>query len=254
MKRKGIALLLLSFVFLLGVVVNVSAHEPDSVFQVSVIGAISGGVYDGAMNLGDLAKHGDFGLGATHELAGELVVVDGKFYQFGVDGRARLLLADDTVTFAAVTFFEPEISLEIDGVLSQEDLEAQLLDLIENKNIIHAISVTGRFAHIKARTPARQTKPYRPLAEVLAEQAEHDFYDVTGTMVGFWTPDYLASVHSPGFHFHFVVDEGQANADGAQGGHVLTYEIEGAHLSIDAKDQLEIWFPTDDPEFQNLEL
>jgi len=140
------------------------------------------------------------------------------------------------------------------GTLSQQEIEARFLELIENPNLIHAIAVRGRFSHLRARTPGRQERPYRPLSEVLADQAEYDFYDVEGTMVGFWTPSYLSSVHSPGFHFHFVADEGYASAEGAQGGHVLAFTVERAELSIDAQERLEIWFPSGDPEFQKLQL
>ena len=252
-KSSGI-LLLVSLACLLSFIATANAQEHDPVFQVSTIGAINGGVYDGAMTVGELAKHGDYGLGATHALGGELVVIQGQFYEFGADGRARRLAEDDTATFAAVTFFNPEVTIEVEGALSQQDVEALLLEHIVNRNVIHAVVVTGRFAHIRTRTPASQTKPYPPLAEVLKDQFEYDFYDVTGTMIGYWTPGYLSGIHAPGFHFHFIVDRGQASVEGAHGGHVLAYETAGATLSIDLKDRLEVVFPVSDPDFQGLEL
>src|SRR5690349_2520856 len=52
-----------------------------TLFQVSTTGALVQGVYRGAMTLGTLREHGDFGLGTFDGLDGEMVALDGKFYQ-----------------------------------------------------------------------------------------------------------------------------------------------------------------------------
>ncbi|MDE3226620.1 MAG: acetolactate decarboxylase, partial [Nitrospirota bacterium] len=53
------------------------AHE---LFQTSTIGALMEGVYDGEVTYGELAKHGDFGLGTFNALDGEMIAFDGTFY------------------------------------------------------------------------------------------------------------------------------------------------------------------------------
>jgi len=44
------------------------------------------GFYDGPTTIRDLKHHGDFGLGAMNAIDGEVVGVDGVFYQIGIDG------------------------------------------------------------------------------------------------------------------------------------------------------------------------
>ena|GEM_PF-6166572 len=79
MFSRRLAILLVSAaVCFAGAAAYAGASEPDTLFHVSVIGAISGGVYDGSLDVGTLAERGNFGLGATHALGGELVVVDGN--------------------------------------------------------------------------------------------------------------------------------------------------------------------------------
>ncbi len=60
----------------------------EVVTQVSTIDALMAGVYDGNTTLGELRKNGDFGIGTLHALDGELVLLDGVFYQVTSDGKA----------------------------------------------------------------------------------------------------------------------------------------------------------------------
>jgi acetolactate decarboxylase len=54
-----------------------------------------------------------------------------------------------------------------------------------------------------------------PLVEAAAVQPEFEFRDVSGTLVGFWTPEYARALNVPGYHLHFV------STDRRQGGHLL---------------------------------
>ena len=40
-----------------------------------------------------------------------------------------------------------------------------------------------------------------------------------GTLVGFWFPESMRHVNVPGYHFHFI------NEDGSAGGHVLSLTL-----------------------------
>ncbi len=64
--------------------------------QISTLGALNAGVYQGAATLAELKNYGDFGLGTFDGLDGEMVVVKGKVYQIKADGLA-LAVADDEV-------------------------------------------------------------------------------------------------------------------------------------------------------------
>ena len=60
--------------------------DRDELFQVSTIGALMAGAYDGRTTCGRLTARGDFGLGTFNALDGEMVVLDGVVYQARVDG------------------------------------------------------------------------------------------------------------------------------------------------------------------------
>src|SRR6201982_805350 len=61
-----------------------AAHH--TVYQVSTATALVEGVYEGAVRIANLREHGDLGLGTFEELDGEMVILDGKFYQGGWGG------------------------------------------------------------------------------------------------------------------------------------------------------------------------
>ena len=81
--------------------------DHSTLFQVSTTGALVQGVYKGAVTVGELRKHGDFGLGTFEGLDGEMVVVDGRFYQVQSDGRITEPPDAAPVPFAVVTTFRP---------------------------------------------------------------------------------------------------------------------------------------------------
>ena len=59
-----------------------------SLFQTSTIEALLQGNYDGDVSFAELEDRGDFGLGTLDALDGEMVALDGAFYQIKADGRA----------------------------------------------------------------------------------------------------------------------------------------------------------------------
>src|SRR6266700_4237965 len=79
-----------------------------TLFQVSTSSALVQGVYQGAVTVGVLREHGNHGLGTFEQLDGEMVVVDGGFYQVRSDGSVHPVGDDVLTPFAAVTPFEPD--------------------------------------------------------------------------------------------------------------------------------------------------
>ena len=62
----------------------------------------------------------------------------------------------------------------------------------------------------------RQSPPYRPLTEVVADQHVFELADVAGTMLGFRFPAYAEGIEVGGYHLHFISDDrrrgGQSSA------------------------------------------
>src|SRR5271167_2329824 len=79
-----------------------------TLYQVSTATALVEGIYQGAVRVGTLREHGDLGLGTFEDLDGEMVVVDGQFFQVRSDGSVRECGDDVLSPFAAVTRFAPE--------------------------------------------------------------------------------------------------------------------------------------------------
>jgi len=88
------------------------AHH--TLYQVSTATALVEGIYQGAVRVGNLREHGDLGLGTFEDLDGEMVIVDGHFFQVRCDGSVREV--DDSVLspFAVITRFAPEPMVMLD--------------------------------------------------------------------------------------------------------------------------------------------
>lgn len=185
-----------------------------TLFQVSTAGALVAGVYQGAVSVGTLLDHGDFGLGTFEDLDGEMVVIDGHCYQARGDGSVTQPDTAALVPFAVVTHFEPERTVDIPGIGSFDELVKQLDVLRNSENMFFALRADGHFDYVKTRTVCK-AEEHETLVESAGKQAEFEFHDVRGTMVGFWTPEYAKTVNVAGYHLHFLTDDRQG------GGHVL---------------------------------
>lgn len=213
------------------------AHH-DTVFQVSTINALLEGVYDGDTTFAELRQYGDFGIGTFNALDGEMLALDGDFYQLKSDGRAYHV--DDALRtpFAVVTFFEVNQVVEVDEALTYQKLQLLLDELVPTENIFYAIKIEGTFEFVKTRSVPKQEKPYRPLTEVVESQPTYELYDVTGTMAGFRYPRYAAGVNVPGHHFHFITVERQS------GGHVLDCRPRHVTVEIDYTPDFHMELPS----------
>src|ERR671920_1935909 len=81
-----------------------------TLFQTSTVDALLEGKYDGDVNFAELGDRGDFGLGTFDALDGEMICLDGDFYQVKADGRAYAVERRARTPFAVVTEFEPDTS------------------------------------------------------------------------------------------------------------------------------------------------
>jgi len=52
--------------------------------------------------------------------------------------------------------------------------------------------------------------------------------------VGFWIPDYMKSINTPGYHFHFIADDKKG------GGHLLQCKISNPKILIDFNTDLHL--------------
>ena len=212
-------------------------REHHVLFQASTIGALLDGAYEGDLSFAELADHGDLGLGTLNGLDGEMIALDGRFYRADVDGTVEEVEATAQTPFAVVARFEPEIDSRLEGPLEQEALQARLDELIPAGAASCAIRLDGRFESVRARSVPRQSPPYRPLTEVVAEQHVFQLRDVEGTMLGFRFPDYVEGIEVSGYHLHFI------SADRTRGGHVLGSRSNGLRVRLDPSSELHVELP-----------
>ena len=103
-------------------------------------------------------------------------------------------------------------------------------------NLFYAFRIQGQFDMVKTRSVPKQAN-YRPLVEATKGQTEFSFQNVIGTLVGFFTPAFMASVNVPGFHLHFLSEDLQ------KGGHLLECQVKQVKVDIQFLYTLELSLP-----------
>ncbi|HEX4144576.1 MAG TPA: acetolactate decarboxylase [Pirellulales bacterium] len=210
--------------------------EHSTLFQVSTSTALVQGVYSGVVTIGELKQHGDFGLGTFDGLDGEMLALDGRFYQVHGSGEVSQPGDDAKVPFAVVTAFRVERNFTIDAVQGFADLAAQLDDMRRTENLFYAVRIDGRFASLTTRAACKVASG-TSLVDATSHQSEFDFSDVAGTLVGFWTPSYARSLNVAGWHLHFVNDARSG------GGHLLSCQANGLCAQLQELADVRIAIP-----------
>jgi acetolactate decarboxylase len=212
-------------------------HEPHVLFQASTIGALLDGAYEGDVSFGELAEHGDLGLGTLNGLDGEVVALDGRFYRADVNGAINRIEGAARTPFAVVVWFDPTVDFVLGAPLAYEELLAEIGCRVPAEAVAFALRVDGDFDLVKLRSVPRQEPPYRPLAEVIAEQHVFELKSVPGTLVGFRFPDYSQGIEATGYHLHFI------SADRQRGGHVLECRPRSVRVGVDLSADLHVELP-----------
>jgi acetolactate decarboxylase len=208
-----------------------------TLFQTSTIDALLGGKYDGDVSFAELENRGDLGLGTLDALDGEMIALDGDFYQVKADGRAYAIDRRANTPFAVVTFFEPNLSSTLATPVDLRAFCAYLDRLVGGEASCYAVRMDGHFEYVKTRSVPRQRKPYPPLAEVVKRQPTFELHDVPGTLVGFRFPHYAQGLNVSGYHFHFIT------IDRSAGGHVLEFKLACGKLRVDSEADLQLELP-----------
>ncbi len=210
--------------------------EHHTLYQVSTAGALVEGVYQGAVSVGTIREHGDFGLGTFEDLDGEMVVLDGQVYRVAADGSVRGVDDDAGTPFAVVTRFTPGPAVELGAVDGFAALTDALDEMRDSSNVFFAVRVDGRFDAVHVRAACR-TAPGVPLVVATEHQGEFELGPVTGTMVGFWSPPYASGVEVAGYHLHFLTDDHRA------GGHVLSCRGSGLRVQLQEEGEIHLALP-----------
>jgi acetolactate decarboxylase len=218
--------------------IGCSANEKDMIFHYSVLKALDNGVLEGKMNVGELKKHGDLGLGTFNSLDGEMVVLDHVVYRITSGGK--IMQPEDMVLvpYSVITFYHQDDTLSLNGEINYPALKAFIDRRVPSRNLFYAFRISGEFEYIKCGGAGKQEKPYnRSLTEMLAERPVFEANNIRGTLVGFWCPEYIGDINTVGFHLHFLSD------DHTLGGHLMEFTARSLLIGYDSKSIYKIQLP-----------
>jgi len=216
---------------------NNNRADRDTLFQIEAFNTFSTGKYDGYMPYSELAEHGDFGIGTFHELDGEMIALNGIFYQIPIDGKPKQVDPTIKAPYATVTFFEADITKTLENSVNYLEIQNIIRSLMPTQNAIYGIKISGTYIYAETRSVPAQTKPYPTLAEVVENQSIFFLNNVSGTAVGFWFPSSMDGVDYAEYHLHLITDDNSA------GGHLLDFIVENATIEIDQTNSFNLILP-----------
>jgi acetolactate decarboxylase len=176
-----------------------------------------------------------------------MVMLDGICYRLRTDGTVTTMPASTHIPFADVTTFTPDLTLTMTTPMTLDQLEAAIDKALPSLNRFYAISITGEFSTLRARSVPAQRQPYPPLTSVVKAQAVFEMKDVAGTMVAFRCPAFASGIAVTGYHLHFL------RADRQAGGHVLDCRLKSAIVRIAQLSTFQLTLP-DDQVFNTADL
>jgi acetolactate decarboxylase len=210
----------------------------DGVTQISTYPALEMGLYDGDVSYAELAQMGNFGIGTFDGMDGEMIALDGQFYQARADGSVHRAESNLETPYATVSFFTPEQRARAAGPMtSYDEIKAYLTGLVLPANEPYAIRVDGSFTYVKIRSIPRQSEPYPPLADVVAQQTTWELKEIRGTLVGYWFPEYLSALVAPGYHLHFISEDRRV------AGHLLECSADTAEVAVEPLERVTLQIP-----------
>jgi acetolactate decarboxylase len=162
-----------------------------TLFQVSTSAALVEGLYQGAVRVSRLLRHGDFGLGTFIDLDGEMVVLEGVCYRVTSDGAVTSVEGDRLIPYAVVTRFSAEFVEPSQQLNNFSKLVAVCDALRSSQNAFYAFRVEGKFSFVKTRV--MKAVPHGTgLRAASSGQEEFTFEDQEGSLVGLWSPGFAA--------------------------------------------------------------
>lgn len=207
-----------------------------TLFQVSTSAALVEGLYQGAVQVSRLLRHGDFGLGTFIDLDGEMVVLDGVCYQVSSNGNVARVEEDRLIPYAVVTRFSAEFTQQYPNLNSFAELVSACDGMRGSQNLFYAFRIDGKFSSVKTRV-MKPVPEGTGLKAAASAQQEFLFEEQEGTLVGLWSPGFAGSFSVSGYHFHFLSNDRQ------RGGHVLECQAREAVIGGCVMHEMHVSLP-----------
>lgn len=224
--------------------------KSDVFYHYSIWYAFVNKIFDGNLLAKELKEKGDIGLGSYDRLDGELIMLDGILYRATQDGKVTIANDTDKIVYANAAFFDAEKTFKIDAVENYASLRSKINEQLPSKNLFYAFKIHGKFKKMKCGGLHKQDKPFKDGLDVLIPKRPiFERENFSGTMVGFFCPDFIGDINVKAYHLHFVSDDKQF------AGHVMEFEAEDLEVSIDYINKYQFDLPTTEEflkgEFEN---
>jgi acetolactate decarboxylase len=214
-----------------------SANPQNTLYQVTQFNTFSAGNFGGVITYAQLAEHGDFGIGTLTGLNGEMIALNGVFYQISANGVPRQISPSEETPYATVVFFEANRTMQLPQTENYTELAATINATLPDHNAIYAVKVHGYFDYAKTRAPQLQTVPYPNLTDALKNQSVFALNSTQATLVGFYFPNSMDGIDYAGYHLHLITDDKTA------GGHLLECTLRNATVEIDQINNYQLLIP-----------
>jgi len=215
----------------------------NKIFQVSTLQAFVLGYSRAVINVAELLREGDTGLGTFEDVNGEMIVLDGHCYRADQNGCVTEVAAGTGVPFATVASFHGEQRFELNQMPDIASIRRELDRKIEERfglNSMHVVRIDGEFEKVDARSEAPYRSHHVTLKQVLTQnQKAFIFEKIRGSLVGVYFPDYMDGINMPGWHLHFLSE------DRSKGGHVFEVSLRQGAAKVDRITNIFINLPAD---------
>ena len=219
-----------------------------TVYQHSTLAALMAGLLGGTITVGELKEHGDTGIGTLHGVDGEVIILNGEVYQAESSGKVNHITDMSTlVPFATVhQAHGPESK-----AITLKDVTLSNVDVINEYNLYNnfsGIGLHGEFSHIKVRIAPKASEPFPSLLEITKQQPVFERENVSGTLVGYYSPELYHGVLAAGWHVQFISDDRQF------AGHVLEFQAPELTGSLVAFSDYQLHLPIENTAFREHHL
>ncbi|MFD1316380.1 acetolactate decarboxylase [Namhaeicola litoreus] len=215
-----------------------NSNTSDVFYHYSIWWAFVNKIFEGDIDAKELKTKGDMALGSYNFLDGELIMLDGVLYQAKEDGTVVIPNDDEKIAYANAAFFDSEKEFSLKNVANYDELRDLINDELPSKNFFYAFKIHGNFKQITCGGLHKQDKPFEKGLDVLIPSRPlFERENFSGTMVGFYCPEFIGNINVAGYHLHFISD------DGKFAGHVMEFEAEDLLVQLDQMHEYQFVLP-----------
>ncbi len=213
----------------------------NKIYQVSTLQALALGYSKAVINVEQLLKQGNTGLGTFEDVNGEMIIMDGHCYRADQAGNVTEVSPETGVPFAAVAKLYGTQQFSVESMPDINAVRTKLTNKIEERfglNSMQIVRIDGFFEKVDARSEAPYRSHHISLKDILGQtQKAFIFENIRGSLVGVYFPDYMDGINMPGWHLHFLSE------DRTKGGHVFDVSMREGKAYLDKISSIAIDLP-----------